>query len=501
MVANRGEIAVRILRALREMGISSVAVYSEADREALHVRMADEAYCIGPPASEESYLAMGKLIALARERGVDAVHPGYGFLAENYRFAQKCQEEGIVFIGPSSEAIRIMGSKTESRKAMQEAGVPVVPGTTQPIEKEETIYQVAEEIGYPIILKASAGGGGKGMRVISSAEEVRTAFRVTRSEAQSAFGDPSIYIEKYVDTPRHIEIQILGDQQGNLIHLGERECSIQRRHQKVIEESPSVVMTEALRQAMGQTALLAARTVRYFSAGTVEFLVDRKKNFYFLEMNTRLQVEHPVTEMVTGVDVVKEMIRIAAGKQLRYRQEDIRFRGAAIECRIYAEDPANNFFPCPGKIHVLSSPGGPGIREENGVFPGFEIPIFYDPLISKLIAWGTDREEAIQRMRRALEEYTILGVKTTIPFLLEVMKDESFMRGEIDTGYIDRKLSQGLSFPEKDPHEKIAAIAAALDTFFLSKESRSDPGSSPNGMTFYSPWKMAGRRNLLESRW
>ncbi|MBI1987065.1 MAG: acetyl-CoA carboxylase biotin carboxylase subunit [Nitrospinae bacterium] len=512
LIANRGEIAVRILRALMELDIRGLAVYSEADREALHVRLADEAYCIGPPAPEESYLAIEKIIGLAKEKGAQAIHPGYGFLAENYRFAQRCQEESLIFLGPPPEAIRVMGSKTEARRVMREAGVPVVPGTVNPVESEAEVSALAGEIGYPIVLKASAGGGGKGMRIIRSREEVPSSFRATRSEAQSAFGDPAVYVEKYLENPRHVEVQILGDQQGHLIHLGERECTIQRRHQKVIEESPSVIMTEELRRAMGETALAAARAVGYYSAGTVEFLVDRRGNFYFLEMNTRLQVEHPVTEMVTGLDLVKEMIRIAAGEKLPYRQEEIQFRGAAIECRIYAEDPANNFFPCPGRVEVLRSPEGPGVRVDSGVFPGYEIPIYYDPLIAKLIVWGRDRQEAIRRMERALREYTITGVKTVIPFLLEVMRDEHFHRGEIDTSYIDRKLLQAdrtkekgrmTPAPEEEGTEKadIVVLAAALDAFLTGKEKKPAMAPLSNGtLSSFNPWKMAGRRKLLESR-
>lgn len=504
MVANRGEIAVRILRALKEIGIPTLTLYSEADRNSLHVRMADEAYCIGPPPAEESYLQIGKIINLAKDKGVDGIHPGYGFLAENPLFAQACDDAGINFIGPPASAIEAMGSKTHSREMMQKAGVPVVPGTTKPVRDEAEIIRVANELGFPIVLKAVSGGGGKGMRVVQQEEEVRSAFRLTQSEAQSAFGDPAIYVEKYLENPRHIEIQILGDKHGNMVYLGERECTIQRRHQKVIEESPSVLVDEEMRRQMGEIAVRAARAVGYFSAGTVEFLADKHKNFYFLEMNTRLQVEHPVTEMVTGIDLVKEMFKIATGQKLAYTQEDIKFRGAAIECRIYAEDPQNNFFPCPGKILSLRVPGGPGVRDDTGVYPGFEIPIYYDPLLSKLITWGRDREEAIQRMSRALQEYIITGVKTVIPFLQSVMEDEHFRKGDITTEYIDQKLRQESlqeSLVDDGPFKEVAALAVAVDIYRteVSRGSNSFPQSDDLKIVD-NPWKMAGRRMLLASR-
>lgn len=500
MVANRGEIAVRILRALKEVGIPTLTIYSEADRNSLHVRMAEEAYCIGPPPAEESYLQIKKIISLAKDKGVDGIHPGYGFLAENPVFAQACQEAGINFIGPPAYAIEAMGSKTRSREMMQDAGVPVVPGTTKPVRDEAEIFRLASDLGYPIVLKAVAGGGGKGMRVIKRAAEIKSAFRATQSEAQSAFGDSAIYVEKYLENPRHIEVQILGDKFGNLIHLGERECTIQRRHQKVIEESPSVLVDEEMRRQMGETAIRAARAVGYFSAGTVEFLVDKHKNFYFLEMNTRLQVEHPVTEMVTGIDLVKEMLKVAAGHNLTYRQEDIKFRGAAIECRVYAEDPLNNFFPCPGKILSLRTPGGPGVRDDTGVYPGFEIPIYYDPLISKVITWGRDREEAIHRMARALQEYVINGVKTIIPFLQGVMEDKHFLQGDITTEYIDQKLHRG-SLVDAGYFKEVAVLAAALDAYRTEISRGTNSFPKINGLKMVdNPWKMTGRRMLLDSR-
>jgi acetyl-CoA carboxylase biotin carboxylase subunit len=402
LIANRGEIAVRVERACREMGVKTVAVYSEVDRHALHVRYADEAYLIGPPPASESYLVIDKIIDVARKSGAEAIHPGYGFLAENPVFAERCEKEKIKLIGPSAHSMRTMGSKTLARKTVQAAGVPVVPGTVEPIATEEEVLRVSRTIGFPVMLKATAGGGGKGMRLVKEEGDLRSALRMAKSEAKSAFSDDSVYIEKYIEQPRHVEIQFLGDQHGNYVHLCERECSIQRRHQKVVEESPSVIITPEIRAAMGKVAIDAAKAAQYEGAGTVEFLVDKDINFYFLEMNTRLQVEHPITEMVTGVDIVKEQIRIAAGHPLSIRQEEVEQTGHAIECRVYAEDPDNNFMPCPGRITSLRTPGGPGVRDDSGVFEGFEIPIYYDPIISKLVAWGKDREEAIARMKRAL---------------------------------------------------------------------------------------------------
>jgi acetyl-CoA carboxylase biotin carboxylase subunit len=404
LIANRGEIAVRVERACREMGVKTVAVYSEVDRHALHVRYADEAYLIGPPPASESYLVIDKIIDVARKSGAEAIHPGYGFLAENPVFAERCEKEKIKLIGPSAHSMRTMGSKTLARKTVQAAGVPVVPGTVEPIATEEEVLRVSRTIGFPVMLKATAGGGGKGMRLVKEEGDLRSALRMAKSEAKSAFSDDSVYIEKYIEQPRHVEIQFLGDQHGNYVHLCERECSIQRRHQKVVEESPSVIITPEIRAAMGKVAIDAAKAAQYEGAGTVEFLVDKDINFYFLEMNTRLQVEHPITEMVTGVDIVKEQIRIAAGHPLSIRQEEVEQTGHAIECRVYAEDPDNNFMPCPGRITSLRTPGGPGVRDDSGVFEGFEIPIYYDPIISKLVAWGKDREEAIARMKRALSE-------------------------------------------------------------------------------------------------
>ncbi len=464
LIANRGEIAVRVERACREMGVKTVAVYSEVDRHALHVRYADEAYLIGPPPASESYLVIDKIIDVARKSGAEAIHPGYGFLAENPVFAERCEKEKIKLIGPSAHSMRTMGSKTLARKTVQAAGVPVVPGTVEPIATEEEVLRVSRTIGFPVMLKATAGGGGKGMRLVKEEGDLRSALRMAKSEAKSAFSDDSVYIEKYIEQPRHVEIQFLGDQHGNYVHLCERECSIQRRHQKVVEESPSVIITPEIRAAMGKVAIDAARAARYEGAGTVEFLVDKDINFYFLAMNTRLQVEHPITEMVTGVDIVKEQIRIAAGHPLSILQEEVKQTGHAIECRVYAEDPDNNFMPCPGRITSLRTPGGPGVRDDSGVFEGFEIPIYYDPIISKLVVWGKDREEAVARMKRALSEYVVTGVKTTIPFHIRVMNNRHFLEGNFDTNFIEKVFFQEEKQREL-PHYEVAVIAAAIQLY------------------------------------
>lgn len=498
LIANRGEIAVRVERACREMGIRTVAVYSEVDRHALHVRYADEAYLIGPPPAGESYLVIDKVIDVAKRSGAEAVHPGYGFLAENPVFAERCEKEGIKLIGPSAHAMRTMGSKTLARKTVRAAGVPVVPGTVEPIATEEEVFRVAGDIGFPIMLKATAGGGGKGLRLVRREEDLRSSLRMAKSEAKSAFSDDSVYIEKYIENPRHIEIQILGDRHGNYVHLGERECSIQRRHQKVIEESPSVVITPEVRVAMGKVAIDAGRAANYEGVGTVEFLVDKDINFYFLEMNTRLQVEHPVTEMVTGVDIVKEQIRIAAGERLSLRQEDVKQSGHAIECRVYAEDPDRNFMPCPGLITSLRTPGGPGVRDDSGVFEGFEIPIYYDPIISKLVVWGKDRQEAVVRMKRALGEYIVTGVKTTIPFHIRVMNNRHFLEGTFDTNFIDKVFFQEEREREL-PHFHVAVIAAAIQLFVDERKqavARRPVGAGEPA----SLWKYASRPGIPKSR-
>jgi acetyl-CoA carboxylase biotin carboxylase subunit len=500
LIANRGEIAVRIIRACRDLQISPVVVYSEADRDALHVRLADEAYEIGPAPSVESYLKIDRILDAARASGAEAIHPGYGFLAENAAFARAVEEAGIVFIGPSPSAMEAMGSKTSARKVAIEAGVPVVPGTTEPLTSVEEAITVAERFGFPIMLKASAGGGGKGMRLVNSAAELRSAFETARSEAAAAFGDPSVYLEKAVERPRHIEIQIFADSHGNYVHLGERECSIQRRHQKVIEESPSPINDPSLRAKMGEAAIRAARAVDYVGAGTVEFLVaDTTREFYFLEMNTRLQVEHPVTELVTGIDLVREQILVANGARLSFRQKDIRWSGHAIECRVYAEDPENNFLPSPGRIHELSVPAGPGIRDDSGVESGAEVSIYYDPMLSKLAAWGHTREEAIDRLRRALDEYHVSGIKTTLPFFRQIARDREFIEGRLDTGFIERfqersQVQRADSPPEDETATDMAAIAAAIAYAERTKQ-KAAVASSKNETS--SKWKNAGRLAAL----
>jgi len=438
LVANRGEIAIRVMRACREMGIPSIAVYSEADKEALFAKYADEAYCIGPPPATASYLNIQRVIGVAKESKADAIHPGYGFLAENPKFARSCEEEDIKFIGPSSRVLELMGDKVTARREMVKAGVPVVPGTEECVAEFGQARDRANEIGYPVIIKPSGGGGGIGMTIVANQGELAKALESTQAIATTTFGLCDVYIEKYLSNPRHIEFQLLGDSKGNAIHLGERECSIQRRHQKLIEESPSAAVTPAMRAKMGEMAANAARFVGYEGAGTMEFLFSDGK-FYFLEVNARVQVEHPVTEMVTGVDIVKEQIRIASGLPLSVKQEEVRMNGWAIECRINAEDPLNDFVPSPGKLRGYHPPGGTGIRVDSGVYAHYTIPPFYDPMISKLIAWGRDRNEAITRMRRALYEYTIIGIKSNIPFHKAVMENPRFIKGELGTHFIDRE--------------------------------------------------------------
>ncbi|MGO0062928.1 acetyl-CoA carboxylase biotin carboxylase subunit [Brevibacillus fluminis] len=437
LIANRGEIAVRIIRACREMGIATVAVYSEPDREALHVQLADEAYCIGPAPSKQSYLNMAALISVAERTGSDAIHPGYGFLAENAAFAQACADNNIIFIGPEPDAITRMGDKSIARQTMKEAGVPTVPGTEGLIEREEEAVAIADEIGYPVIIKATAGGGGKGMRVANNEEELVYSLHQARKEAEAAFGNAGVYIEKYLEEPRHVEIQIMGDKHGNVVYLGERDCSIQRRHQKLVEEAPSPALTEKLRKEMGKAAVEAAKAVNYHGAGTIEFLLDRHGKFYFMEMNTRIQVEHPVTEMITGIDLIREQISVAAGKPLSFAQKDVKINGWAIECRINAENPAKNFMPSPGKVEFYLPPGGYGVRVDSAVYSGYSITPFYDSMVAKLIVWGKDREEAIQRMKRALDEFVIEGVKTTIPFHQRLLEHELFVAGDFHTKFLE----------------------------------------------------------------
>ncbi len=491
LVANRGEIAVRILRACRELGIESVAVYSEADRDALHVRYADEAYLLGPAPSRESYLRGDKIIDIARKCGADAIHPGYGFLAERESFAGMCEEAGITFIGPKPSAIAAMGDKMRARETVASAGVPVVPGTegTGAMTDEE-LLAIAPSIGFPLLVKASAGGGGKGMREVTSLQEMPELLVSARREAEAAFGDGNVYLEKLLEGARHIEIQILADTHGNVIYLGERDCSLQRRHQKLIEEAPSPFMDEQLRRRMGEMAVKAAQAVEYVNAGTIECLVDKDRNFYFLEMNTRLQVEHPVTEEVTGVDIVAEQIRIARGRQLSYSQEDIQMRGHAIECRINAEDPYNGFLPSTGRITHSLVPTGPGVRVDTGVYPGFEITPFYDPMIAKLIVWGETRGQAILRMRRALEEYRIVGVRTNIPFHQTMMDSHRFMGGQYDTRFVEERFSMPQGDGAEGNHSEIAAVFATLIAHQTNQ--RSAEFVMPNERDT-SNWKWLGR--------
>jgi acetyl-CoA carboxylase biotin carboxylase subunit len=501
LVANRGEIAVRIIRACREMDLATVAVYSECDRTALHVRYADEACAIGPSAPRESYLSVEKILAAARASGADAVHPGYGFLAESADFAAAVQDAGLTFIGPSAKAVALMGSKTAARAAAVRAGVPVVPGTEAPFSpavSDAEIARVAETIGYPLLVKAVAGGGGKGMRTVIEASELAGAVRAAGSEASSAFGDAAVYLERRLTRPRHIEVQLLGDHHGTVLPFVERECSIQRRHQKVVEESPSLAVTPAIRAAITAAAAAVARSVGYTNAGTIEFLLDEDGRFYFLEMNTRLQVEQPITEMVTGVDLVRWQIRIARGERLDLDPARlVTASGHAIECRIYAEDPDNNFLPSPGRILHLRVPAGPGIRDDSGATAGLEVPIFYDPMISKLVAWAEDRPSAIARMRRALGEYAVGGIKTTVPFFAWLFAEPDFVAGRFHTTYLDEVLRSrnGRSFVQPEPDtEDVAAIAAALQATLLpAPPGRPTRGDGAAAEPSLRRWKSAAR--------
>jgi len=497
LIANRGEIAIRIMRACREMGIRSVAVYSEADRTALHPQMADEAHLIGPPPATESYLNFERLLDTAKKSGAEAIHPGYGFLAENANFAQAVKDAGFVFVGPPAQAMRAMGSKTEARRLMKSASVPIIPGMEDALASSAEAKKVAARIGYPVLLKAALGGGGKGMRIVEKEEDIERAFDAATREAQGAFGDGSIYLEKFLQGPRHIEFQVLADEHGHVIHLGERECSIQRRHQKIIEETPSVALTPELRREMGAAAVRATKACGYVNAGTVECMLDSSGSFYFLEMNTRLQVEHPVTEMVTGIDLVKWQLRIAAGEKLTLRQEQIIPRGNAIEARLYAEDVAAGFLPSTGTIHYLRMPSGPGIREDSGVAEGNEISRYYDPLMSKLIAWGENRGEAISRLARALREYRISGVRTTIPFCLFVIEHPNFQSGDFDTRLVDTRLHREfLELPAGSEMEQAMAAAIALSVkqngTLWTREAKSQESSMRE-----SGWKWTGRRDTL----
>jgi acetyl-CoA carboxylase biotin carboxylase subunit len=461
LIANRGEIAVRIIRACRELGIRTVAVFSEADRAALHVRYADEAYCIGAPPPRESYLDYRKIIEVARRAEADAIHPGYGFLSERAVFAEACREAGVTFIGPSPEAIHIMGDKQRARQTVKAAGVPLVPGTEPGLSDEELLRAAEHEIGFPVMVKAAAGGGGKGMRVVRTPEELPDALASAHREAENAFGDGTLYLEKLIEGARHIEIQVLGDLHGNLIHLGERECSIQRRHQKLVEEAPSPFVDEAMRQRMGEIAVRAARAVNYVNAGTVEFIVDKHKNFYFLEMNTRLQVEHPVTELVTGIDLVKEQLRIAQGRRMEPTQESVRMIGHAIECRINAEDPFNNFLPSIGRVTVHLAPTGPGVRLDSGIYAGYEVTPYYDSMLAKLIVWGARRSQAIRRLSRALSEYRVMGIKTNLPFHQKLVNSHHFISGKFDTGFVEHYFTPTVDTAQLD-HESAAIIATLI---------------------------------------
>jgi acetyl-CoA carboxylase biotin carboxylase subunit len=493
LIANRGEIAVRIMRSCREMGIETVAVYSDADRSSLHVRYATEAYHIGPSPSSESYLRIEKILEVARISGADAIHPGYGFLSENSNFARQCMEAGIKFIGPSAESIEAMGDKISARKRMIAAGVPVVPGTTEKIVDDEEATEVIRGIGLPVMIKASAGGGGKGMRLVRKEEDIREAIRGAKSEARTAFGDDSLYIEKYIESPHHIEFQVLADQYGDAVHLFERECSVQRRHQKVIEETPSPIMTPEVREKMGACAVAATKAANYEGAGTIEFIVDDQLNFYFLEMNTRLQVEHPITERVVGVDLVREQIRIAEGHPLPFKQRDLKMNGHSMECRIYAEDTENNFMPNPGKITHITEPMGLGVRCDGYIHEGYTIPIYYDPMISKLIIWGRTREEVIERMRRALFEYKISGVKTSIKYLVKIMETPDFRNGTYNTHFIEKNEEFLNSKVKCDRHcEDIGLIATFMEHSNRLKNTKQViPHDRPIGV---KGWKQRGRR-------
>jgi len=493
LIANRGEIALRIIRSAKEMGIATVAVFSEADRNALHVRYADEAVCIGPPSSAESYLRTDKIIKVCKELNVDAIHPGYGFLSENADFAKAVTDNDIIFIGPSPEAISVMGSKLAAKAAVSKYDVPLVPGTEEAITDVAEAKKIAKDIGYPILIKASAGGGGKGMRIVEEEKDFEEQMDRAVSEAKSAFGDGAVFIEKFINSPKHIEFQILGDQHGNILHLFERECSIQRRHQKVIEEAPSAVLTEEKRKAMGEAAIGVAKACNYFGAGTVEFIVDDKLNFYFLEMNTRLQVEHPVTEEITGIDLVKEQVKIAQGEKLAYKQEDLSFTGHAIELRVYAEDPANNFLPDIGNLKTYNRPQGPGVRVDDGFEQGMDIPIHYDPMIAKLVTFADTRELAIKRMLRAIDEYDISGIETTLAFGKYVLNHEAFVSGKFDTKFVDNYFDP--SVLEGEDKKEEMQIAGLLSTILVKENKKSSEQGAQQVQKGTSNWRKRARRN------
>jgi acetyl-CoA carboxylase biotin carboxylase subunit len=489
LIANRGEIALRIMRSAREMGIKTVAVYSEADRDALHVRYADEAVCIGPAASSQSYLVIDKIIDAAKKTGAQAIHPGYGFLSENAAFARALREAGITLIGPSPESMEMMGDKLSAKAAAKKYNIPLVPGTDYAITDVEEAKKVAAQVGFPILIKASAGGGGKGMRIVETADQFEENLQRAVSEAQSAFGDGSVFIERYVGSPRHIEIQVLGDTHGNVVYLFERECSVQRRHQKVVEEAPSSVLTPEIRKAMGECAVMVAKACNYVGAGTVEFLLDENKNFYFLEMNTRLQVEHPVSEMITGKDLVKEQILVAQGEKLSFTQEDLTINGHSIEVRVYAEDPANNFLPDIGKLTRYVRPQGSGVRVDDGFEEGMDIPIYYDPMIAKLITWGEDREQAIERMIRAIDEYTIVGCQTTLAFCKFVMKHDAFRSGNFDTHFVKHYFTPDVLI-ENPTDDESTVVAMMADHLQKSEVKKSTPLSQQSNAGSVSKWKL-----------
>jgi acetyl-CoA carboxylase biotin carboxylase subunit len=496
LVANRGEIALRVLRSAKEMGLQTVAIYSEADRNALHVRYADEAVCVGPPASKDSYLRGDKILEVCKQLGVDAIHPGYGFLSENAEFARMVTEAGLIFVGPSPEAMNVMGDKLSAKQAVKAYNIPLVPGTDEAISDVEEAKRIAATVGFPILIKASAGGGGKGMRIVNSAEDFEEQMQLAINEATSAFGDGSVFIEKFVTGPRHIEIQVLGDEHGNIVHLFERECSIQRRHQKVIEEAPSSVLTPELRAEMGRCAVDVARACNYTGAGTVEFLLDDQHNFYFLEMNTRLQVEHPVTEQITGLDLVKEQIKVAQGLPLAFNQEDLTITGHALELRVYAEDPQNNFLPDIGTLTTYVRPQGPGVRVDDGFEQGMEIPIYYDPMIAKLVTFGATREEAIARMLRAIEEYQITGIETTLGFGRYVLQHPAFVSGNFDTNFIRDHFPADALKPAA-PDEATAKLAAVLTAMLLTDKK---PGATPAAADAPAATGSAWKRNRLGVR-
>jgi acetyl-CoA carboxylase biotin carboxylase subunit len=497
LIANRGEIAVRVTRTLHEMGIGAVAVYSEVDRAALHVRVSDEAYLIGPAAAAESYLRVDKIVDTAKKAGCDGIHPGYGFLSENPALPEACEKAGIAFIGPPASAMRQMGSKTAARKRMSEAGVPIVPGAT--CDTTDEAIAAANKIGYPVMLKASSGGGGKGMRLVNAASEMASAWERARSEAKKFFGDDTVYIEKAISKPRHVEIQVLGDRDGNLVHVFERDCSIQRRNQKVVEETPSPAASRELVAKMGAIAVQGAKAVGYHSAGTFEFLLAEDGSFYFLEMNTRLQVEHPVTELVTGLDLVREMVLVAQGEKLAFAQNDLQARGAAIECRVYAEDPSSGFLPSPGKIDSLVVPSGPGVRDDGGAYPGCTISSFYDPLISKLSVWAPTRERAVLRMRRALGEYVVTGIRTNLAFHSRLFEHPDFVAGRYDTGFLDRNRDELVGYPKvpEADREKIA-VAVALAAARMERAAGAKDASTGETGSRLSPWVAQHRARLRD---